>query len=365
MASIKRLTNGNYQATVFVGRDSNGKQIRKYLTRDSHREAVAAARELEQEISEGRFTNIKNIRFSKWADEWKDLNENRLSPSTWSSYDRYIEKYFKPTFGNLKLSQINDLIIKKYIAERLKTLSSTTVRKHIYVLSSILEVMKYKNPCKNIEMPKVADYEYHIVTDEEYKKILGFFHGKSYEVIIMLAALCGMRRGEIFALKWEDIDYKNQTIRIQHAICLSKKNGYVEKSTKSKNGIRTIVAPQEIFDLLKLRYKKLLKATHKDEHLKERIFASRPDTFSEWFSQCMKKKLKLNVRFHDLRHYHATWLYKNNIPDLFAAQRLGDNVQTIKKVYQHISSKTEKELNEKILNKMQSLEYRTKNRTKL
>lgn len=354
MANIRKLSNGTYQATIFVGRDGNGKQIRKYLTRDSHHEAVAAARELEQEIEEGRFTNIKNIRFSKWADEWKKLNENRLSPSTWDSYNRYIEKYFKPALGNLKLSQITDLVVKKYIAERLKTLSSTTVRKHIYVLSSMLEVMKYKNPCKNIEKPQTTDYECHIVTDDEYRQIRNYFRGKSYEIIVMLAALCGMRRGEIFDLKWEDIDYKNQTIKIEHALTLSEKNGYIEKSTKSKNGVRTIVAPKEIFELLQARYKKLLKATGKQEHLKERIFPTRPDTFSGYFAECMKK-IGLYIRFHDLRHYHATWLYKNGIPDLFAAQRLGDDLQTVKKVYQHIGEETKKQLNAEILDKIKTL----------
>ena len=349
MASIKKMENGTFKATISLGRDANNKQIRKTLYASSEKECKNKARVIEQEYEDGLYVDTKKMRFSKWALEWLELRKDRISPSTLQSYNIYINKHFKPYFGNLKVSQINELMIKRYIAEKLKTLSSTTVRKHIYILSAILEdVLKHKNPCKYIEIPPVAYYEYHIVTDEEYKIIREFFRGKAYEPIILLIALCGMRRGEIFALKWDDIDEAAQTIRIDQAMCISDEDkGYIEKGTKSKNGFRTVVAPAEIFNLLERKRKK-------QKVIQERIFPSRPDSFSSWFSECMTK-LKLDIRFHDLRHYHATWLYKNGIPDLFAAQRLGDDLNTIKKIYQHIGEDTAKKLNDEIIKKINTI----------
>lgn len=351
MASIKKLANGSYKATVSMGRDASGKQIRKTVTCNSEKECRNKAREIEQEYYDGLYIDVKKMRFSKWAGDWLELRESRLSPSTVKSYKMYINQHFIPHFGNLKISQINELMIKRYISEKLKTLSSTTVRKHIYILSSILEdVLKHKNPCKYVEMPEVAHYEYHIVTDEEYETIREFFRGKAYEPIILLGALCGMRRGEIFALKWDDIDEANQTIRIDQAVCISD-NGYVEKKTKSNNGFRTVAAPAEIFNLLERKRKK-------QKVIQERIFPSRPDNFSSWFAECMTE-LKLDIRFHDLRHYHATWLYKNNIPDLVAAQRLGDDLQTIKRIYQHIGEDTTKKYNDEIIEKINTLNQKS------
>lgn len=346
MASIQKLANGNFKATVSLGRDANGKQIRKTITCDSEKECKRRAREIEQDYEDGKYININKIKFSKWADEWFSLNKSRLSPSTLQSYRIYIEKHFKPFFGNYKVSQINTIIVKRYIATKLEDLSSTTVRKHFYVLSAMLEdILKYKNPCHDIDPPPIADFKHHVVTDQEYKKIREFFRGRSYEIIILLGALCGMRRGEIFALKWDDIDYNNQTIRVDTALSISEADkGYIEKSTKSKNGIRTVVAPEEIFDLLKKRWKKQKK-------ISDRIFPSRPDNFSSWFAECMES-LGLNIRFHDLRHYHATWLYNNGIPDLFAAQRLGDDLNTIKTIYQHIAEDKATEINKEILKKI-------------
>lgn len=347
MASIKKMKNGTFKATISLGFDAAGKRIRRTLYEDTEKECKNKAREIEQEHEDGLYFDIKKIRFSKWADEWIELRENLISPSTLQSYKIYVNKHFKPHFGNLKVSQITEIMIKRYIAKKLKTLSSTTVRKHIYILGAILEdVLRNKNPCKYIEIPEVAHYDYHIVTDEEYKVIREFFRGKAYEPIILLGALCGMRRGEIFALKWDDIDEKKQTIRIDQAMCISE-DGYIEKETKSDNGIRTIVAPAEIFNLLE---RKRLQ----QKVIRERIFPSRPDSFSSWFGECMIK-LNLDIRFHDLRHYHATWLYKNGIPDLFAAQRLGDDLQTIKKIYQHIGEDTAKKLNDEIIKKINTI----------
>ena len=341
MATILKLANGSYKATVSMGRDASGKQIRKTITCGSEKECKNKARAIEQDYYDGLYIDVTKMRFTKWAKEWLDLRKSRLSPSTLKSYEMYINMHFEPYFGNLKVSQINEIMIKRYISEKLKILSSTTVRKHIYILGAILEdVMKHKNPCKYIEMPEVAHYEYHIVTDDEYKIIREFFRGKAYEPIILLGALCGMRRGEIFALKWDDINEEAQTIRIDQAMCISDK-GYIEKKTKSNNGFRTVVAPAEIFNLFERRRKR-------QKVIKERIFPSRPDSFSSWFTECMTE-LKLNIRFHDLRHYHATWLYKNGIPDLVAAQRLGDDLQTIKRIYQHIGEDTTKKYNDEII----------------
>jgi integrase len=66
-------------------------------------------------------------------------------------------------------------------------------------------------------------------------------------------------------------------------------------------------------------------------------------------------ELKLDIRFHDLRHYHATWLYKNGIPDLVAAQRLGDDLQTIKRIYQHIGDDTKKKFDDEIIKKINDI----------
>lgn len=337
MASIKKLSKDKWQATVFIGRDANGKQLKKKKTFSTEKEAKAFARELEQEIEERKYINIDNIRLSVWMDKWLELNENRLSPSTFVSYQMYVDTHFKPALGSLKLNQINEIHIKQYMNDKLKDLSSTTVRKHMLILRKILyEALKHKSPCNDIELPKKEEYKPRVPTEKEFNEIHEAVKGTRDEPIVLLAGWCGLRRGEIFALKWNDIDWNNKTIRIDEARAISK-DGFVDKKPKSKKGLRTIAVPEYLIQLLDKQRKS-------QKQINKRIFNIRPDNYSSYFASIIKKKKLPNIRFHDLRHYHASWLYKQGIPDHYAAQRLGHDINVLKGIYQHLDMDVKTEI---------------------
>lgn len=342
MASIRKRPNGTYQATIYVGRDANGKQLFKYVTKPTLKECKAAARVIEQEIEEGKFLNVENMRLSTWMDKWLELNKEKLSPSTYVSYKIYVDKHLKPYFKQLKLSQINELHIKQYINDKLKTLSPTTVRKHFFVLREMLQdVLKHKNPARDIKPPAKNDYKPYVLTNEEFEQIHNAFKGHKYEMIILLSAWCGLRRGEIFALKWDDIDWNTATIRVDESRSITDEGVYVDKSPKSKNGLRIIAVPEYLLDLL-AKYRKSQK------EINPRIFNIRPDQCSSYFAEQIKKHKLPPVRFHDLRHYHASWLYEQGIPDQYAAKRLGHDIYILKSIYQHLGVDKQNELDDKI-----------------
>lgn len=342
MASFKKRPNGAYQATIYVGRDADGKQLFRYVTRPTLRECKVAAREIEQEIEEGRFVNVPNTRLATWMDKWLDLNEGSLSPSTFTSYLMYVDKHFKPYFKGLKLKQINETHIKQYINDKLKVLSPTTVRKHFFVLRRILQdVLKHKNPARDIKPPVKEDFVPHILTDAEFQQIYDVFKKHKYEPIILLAAWCGLRRGEIFALKWDDINWEDATIRVDESRSITKDGTYIDKKPKSRKGIRSVVAPEYLMGLLAGLRKK-------QKQIDPRIFPIRPDQCSSYFAKKIKEHNLPPIRFHDLRHYHASWLYKQGIPDQYAAQRLGHDIQVLKGIYQHIDAHRQTELDNKV-----------------
>lgn len=378
MASIKKLDSGRFQATVFVGRDANGKQDKRKKTFDSEKEAKKWARDLEQEIEERKYTNMDNTRSSVWFDNWLELNKNSLSPSTYMSYKMYVETHFKPAFGSFKLGQIKELHIKKYINDKLKKLSSTTVRKHILVLRKILyDALKQKSPCADIEVPKAEKYKPYVLSEKEFEQIHDAVRETRDEPIVLLAAWCGLRLGEIFGLKWDDVSWENGTVRIDENMAISE-DGYVDKKPKSDNGLREVVVPQPLMAILRdyrmeqatpdtgkkgkvSESKKALRKwtrvllkkydcksveevpeEQKDDFLAElreiqnRIFLMRPDSYSTYFGELINEKNLPPIRFHDLRHYHASWLYKQGIPDQYAALRLGHDIKVLKGIYQHL-----------------------------
>lgn len=138
-----------------------------------------------------------------------DAMNVRLSPSTVVLYKIYAKSHYKPYFKDLKLSQLNEIHIRRFMAEKLKELSLTTVRKLMFVLNKILrDVLKDKNPAKDVEPPSKDEFSPHVLTDGEFSQIHDVVRGTRDEQIILLAAWCGLRRGGIFALKWNDIDWE-------------------------------------------------------------------------------------------------------------------------------------------------------------
>jgi integrase len=376
MAKIERTPSGKYTTRVYVGRDENGKQLFEYLTRDSWHECMEAVREIEEDVKNRNYTNVRNMPFIQYAREWLEIKRPELKPSTHKSYKMYIEYHFIPFFGNMKLIKITEHLCRRYFSDKLKTLSPETVRKHFFVLNNIFnDSLKLKNPCRDIKPPKRSDYKPYILSDEEFKLIHAAVKGTSDELPVLLAAWCGMREGEIFALRWDDIDYTNKTINIDETMSISE-DGYVVGDPKSKNGIRTIIAPDLIFELIKER-------RYNQTVISPKIFNMRPDSYSKRFKgliiehnsllklynagkivqfnrkgngkYCVRRrsfnlqdKPLPEIRFHDLRHYHASVLYKSGISDQYAAERLGHDVIVLKKIYQHLQDDALKKEAEKV-----------------
>ncbi|MDA8227176.1 MAG: site-specific integrase [Desulfitobacterium hafniense] len=174
------------------------------------------------------------------------------------------------------------------MAEKMKTLKPSTVRKLIFVLNKILrEILKDKNPCKDVAPPADDDFKPHVITDEEFEQIHNAVRGTRDEPIVLLSGWCGLRRGEIFALKWDDIDWEKELIRIDESRCITDKGCYIDKDPKSDNGFRNVVVPTELMDLLKelrksqatveMKVKPLITVKSKVKP-EARIWNTRPDT---------------------------------------------------------------------------------------
>ncbi|ABO49716.1 phage integrase family protein [Desulforamulus reducens MI-1] len=358
MASFKKRPNGTWQATIYVGRDSNGKQLFKYVTCDSLKEAKSKAREIEQEIEEGRFVHLDNTRVVAWIEKW--METKTLSPSTRATYKSYIKNHYTPYFGNLKLKQLNEIHIKRFMAEKSKTVSQASVRRMTSVLkTSLADVMKQKSPAKDIKLPKEEKYTPRVPNDKEMETIHNAVRGTRDEPIVLLAAWCGLRRGEIFALRWNDIDWNNGTLRVDEAKSINEDNLYEDKRPKSENGLREVIVPEYLMGLLEdMRKPKKRKRKKKDQeptniveisnNSDHQIFNMRPDSYSSYWAAFVRNKKLPEIRFHDLRHYHASWLYARGIPDQYAAQRLGHDIRVLKTIYQHLGLDRQHEIDNNI-----------------
>ena len=344
MASIRKNSNGTYTATVYVGRDANDKMLRKYVTRPGLKDVKAAARELEEDVAARDLSNVSVMKISRYMDAWLDINRPMLAPTTVKFYKGYVENHFKPFFGRLRVSQVTDMHIKAYIAEKMPDLSPTTVRKHFFTLQKMFrDALKHKSPCLGVKPPKPSDFKPVVPTENQFDNIHKIFvnAGAEYEAAILLAGWCGLRRGEIFALKWDDIDEENGYIRVDEAMALKEDEYVFElKDPKSSKGIRKVPAPEGLIE-------KLVTIRQGRKVIKHEVFTINPDQFTRKYNRTMNN-LGLKIRFHDIRHYHASILYKNNVPDLYAAENLGHDIWVLKRIYQHLGLEDKKTIDDKV-----------------
>lgn len=351
MASIRKTPSGGYQATIYAGRDANGKQLFKYVTKKTMKECKSAAREIEQQLEDGKLTNVENIRVVAWIEQYLKNNSNSYAPGTIGLYKTYLKCHFEPFFKQLKLKDLNDLHISKFKNHLLGKMKASSARRVLGTLSKILKTaLKDKSPAKEVELPKANTSCARAPSTEEFKLIHEAVAGTRYEIPVLCAGWCGFRREEIFAIKPDDLDFKDNTIRIDEAYAKNEKGQFQFGPPKSGNGVRTVKAPAHLMDLFKQVMSKE-KVVSIDKENQPVLKLGRPDSFSSRYGQFIGRRKKHGVpdyRFHDLRHYHATWLQDNYFPDSYAASRMGQTKDVLRGTYQHLRPNKQKELDDRI-----------------
>lgn len=392
---IRMTKDGKYEAAVFVGRsttefDKNGKPkpLYEWVRGETYNECKEAKRKLEELVKSKKYTSVRNMLFEEYAPKWLELNRNSVAHSTfYKNYKMYVNSHFIPFFGKIKIKDIDEFLVKEYIAKKLEKLSPTTVRKHFFVLNKMLyDALKDNNPCKDIEPPAEAEYIPYVPTQEEFNRLLAAVKGMYDEPIILLAGKCGLREGEIFHLKSDDLNDEEESIRVDEALSLGE-DGYATKGPKSKRGYRTIAVNSELYKMLKnisnikkAKANKVIDISSKKPEAVLLFDEMRPDSYSKRFAKIIKyhnemfdirkkfgeealqhflkyhgrnsiyKQINLQNKklavctFHSLRHFHTTEMYENNIPDQYAAERLGDDIKTMKAVYQHLRLQKKQEI---------------------
>lgn len=335
MASFKKHGNG-YQGIIYVGKKADGSRDNVYVQADTLKECKALAREVENGIEKKNLSSFRNMRVIDFCEKYLELYKSSLADTTYINYKMYVDKHFKPHFKGLKFSQISDFYIKEYMSIKLDYLSPTTVRKHMMFMRMVFSEAKYKHIFDDIDIPKNAKYVPVIPTDEQFALMLADCKMKKKELILLIAGKCGLRLGEIFALKWDDINFKAKEIRVDEAFARTEAKQYGFKEPKSENGFRFVPCPDEILEKLQDYKMNPYKSKESNKVISFNIFDGRPDNFSNNFAKSMDKLGMGEIRFHDLRHYCASWLYKNGIPDHVAAEMLGHDIAVLKGIYQHL-----------------------------
>lgn len=288
-----------------------------------------------------------SITFNKYAQKWLDeYARPKLAQRTIQGYKDYLNNRILPEIGGMQLQNIKAYSIQQFLNSLTSELSTCSIKKYKALLSIMFNTaVKWQiidfNPCIYVDIPKGKDVKIKPVflDKKEAENLLKCLENEplKYQAIVRLALQCGMRRSEIVGLSWGDIDSENNTININKALSYLKGKGQIIKETKNKSSTRIIYANKDLINLIN-------KLPHTSEYIfnKEHI-----DNITKWFNRFLKRHNLKHMRFHDLRHTHATLLISNGVNMKVVSSRLGhSSINTTLNLYTHTLSEDDKKASE-------------------
>ncbi|MBZ8121439.1 tyrosine-type recombinase/integrase [Bacillus thuringiensis] len=353
-----RKRGNKYCIVIDIGPDpETGKRRQKWFSGyKTKKEAQADVAKKITELNEGTFVDPSKLTLKEYLLEWLEVKKMSLENGTYISYKAYINAYIMPTIGMVSLHKLNAIHIQKcYKATIDKGIANNSILLMHKILKSALNLAVKQNvitkkPANFAEIPKKEKSSIQPWTEEEVKSFLFHSQDSRYHIGYVIAITTGMRLGEVLGLRWQDVDFKNSTVTINQTIGFDNK---VKLTAKNKSSKRTIPVPAKIIEALKKyrtqvnKEKLRLGSAYKDLDLincNEVGEVLKRCTFRAHFKKIIKKAGIKEIRFHDVRHTHATLLLKQGVNPKIISERLGHtDISMTLRIYSHILPNMQKE----------------------
>lgn len=331
---------------TFEGRDpATGKKRYKWRKGGRTRAAAAKAlRELLKAKDDGTFIEPSDLTVAEFLEKFLADVRARISPKTFERYQEISRKGLVPALGTRPLAKLVPLDLCDFYAKALasggrngRPLSPRTVLHFHRVLSAALrQAVKWnllaRNVAEAVSPPKVARREIAVLDEKQTGQLLEAARGHALHAPCLLAVLTGCRRGELLALRWQDVDFDAATLTVARSLEETKAGGLRFKSPKSGRA-RVVKLPQVA--LAALRRHRAEQAAIKLRigdagwNSKDLIFPNtdgspwRPSYFTDSFGYLARRAKFSGIHFHSLRHSAATQLLKANVHPKIVSERLG------------------------------------------
>lgn len=327
LPKIRQLPSGNYQARIYAGKDGAGKAVVQSITRSSYAEVQLALANFKAERTDEKRNGTHGRTVRDMMTDYITRRENVLSPSTVRSYRGIVRNNFAELMP-VKLSELSQNLVQSAVNADAVRLSPKSIR-NAYGLFSAALADELPDMVLRVRLPQKEKSEIRIPTEEEMRRILSAVDGTDMKIPVLLGACCGMRRSEIAALTWRDVDLARGLIQIRRALVMGDDLEYHEKGTKTQAGTRTI----KLFPAVVAA---LAAAKPEGSAPDARITPNPADITSRWRWVIRKAKVP-PYRFHDLRHYLISVMLSLNIPKKYIADYVGHETENmIDQVYGHI-----------------------------
>ena len=334
MATAKKLPSGNWRVRVYVGRDESGKSLFESFTAPTKREAERNAAIWNADRKEREKQNTReNMTLEKAIDMYIESCRVRgLSPSTIVLYNRMKNNSF-PTLIRVRIASITFDDVQKELFDRAKDHSGKTVKNEFNFLLQVLATYRPDLDLSKLVYAKVKRPEIQIPEDDGVQAFLAAAKERSSEfyLAVLLASVLGLRRSEICALNWDDLDTANRVLTIDKALVKDEYGAWVVKETKSKAGTRLKAVPDALYkELVAMRT------------IRKRMVMLTPDAITRRHNR-LRETCPIPCSFHGLRHYNASVQIALGIPLAYIAAEMGhSSTDMVERVYGHVMQSKKK-----------------------
>jgi integrase len=363
---IRRRGKSSWEIKFDLGRDpiTSKRRIRYHSFKGTKRQAEVEAARLISAAATGSYIDPSRITVAQFIAHWEaNWAAGNVSPKTFERYCELLRKHVRPYLGAIGLQKLRPATLAELYARLQREgrgdgegLAARTVGHVHRVLHRALGHatqwgLVQQNVASLVSPPRVPSIEVSILRSNELNDLLKRLRGRSVYAIATLALATGMRRGELLALRWKDVDFERGLLQVEQSLEATK-DGLRIKSPKTHHGRRSITLPSSTIGDLRLRWKKQLERrlalglrTVPGEEL---VFGNceggplHPAAVTKEWSRAMTAIGMANITLHTLRHTHASQLIAAGVDVLTVSRRLGHGSPAITlTVYGHLFSNSD------------------------
>lgn len=354
---ITRNSGKSWVFVIDVGRDENGKRLRKWSKGyPKKKDAQAAMRAELHRIESGGDPYPVDMTLGAYLEKWLDHQSTRLRESTHVRYRTLLSTPEVQKLANLKLQAIRPAHCQSVMDELSKRYAARTIGQTRAALSSAFKTaiawgLVLHNPAQAVKPPKPERSERPVPSPAQLKALIAAAKGTPWEIAVLLSATTGARRSEVLGLRWRDLDLANSRIRITQGLHrMARSNELVFLEPKTSRSKRAIALPP--FVVARLR-------SYRQEQNQRRLALGpdwtdldlvvdrgdgrpfNPSSYSEAFTKRLAPKVGLPPKagVHSMRHAVATMLMHSGTHPAVVSAMLGHSSPAFTlAVYSHVSA---------------------------
>jgi integrase len=356
---VRERGKGNWYAVLSI-RTETGKRKARFISLPNckgKREAQQECARIITEMRQGAYVEPDKTTLAQFLERWLGQIKTQVSPRSYERYVEIVRNNIAPALGAVQLTKLRPEHISDAYTRALSSgrrdgaggLSPQTVH-HIHTIlkQALKQACVWRaishNPADLVKPPKVERNEMHTIDTDQTIDVIEAARGTRMFVPILLGVLCGLRRGEVAALRWRSVDLEAGQLSVV-ASAEQTDEGVREKETKSGKGRAVALSAMLVSELRRYRTQQaewLLKLGARltdDYHVVTREDGEplQPRSLSRAFRKFMRRHNLPQIRLHDLRHSHATHLLAAGVHPKIAQERLGhSSVGVTLDLYSHV-----------------------------